>query len=143
MILLVSWIRWLDLIPWPADSFHNQYPPLYMLHEFDQVCMFSPSFFLKSIEQSELYILTCCEILVCLVSQTNPVDWLKGDCYEIYLNLLTSFILVWVLSFFILQVVDRRWNMPKLQVPEWDAKSRVVGRCVPWSLWADSKQTCN
>ena len=112
-----------------------------MLHKFDQVCMFSPSFFLKSIEHSELYILTCCEILVCLVFKTNPVDWLKGDCYEIYLNLLTSFILVWVLSFFILQVLDRRWNMPKLQVP--DLRCKVKG-C--WSVcsmmfvgrfWAD------
>ena len=88
-------------------------------YKFDEVCMCSP-FFSSKIYRKIWTVLTCCEALACLIFQTNPVDWLKGDCYEMLWNLFEfdDIILVWVLSSFVLQVLDRRWKMPKLQVPD-------------------------
>ena len=107
---------------------------IYLLYKFDRrLYMCSPVFFSKiSIAiESELSWLVS-EALVCpIFLQTNPVDWFKGDCYGIVFEFV-DVILVWVRSFCILQVLDRRWKMPKPQVP--DVRCRVKGCWCPMML---------
>ena len=112
----------------PIPAIYYIYMICCCTYKFDEVCMCSP-FFSSKIYRKIWSVLTCCEALACLIFQTNPwIGWkvIALKCYEIYLNLLTSF---WY-EFFHLSSCKSligAGKCPSCRCRMWDAKSRVVG----------------
>ena len=95
-----------------------------MLYKFDQaVCTCSPFFPRSPEKNSELSWLVMkpwCAQFFPNISGGLVERWLLWNRFEF-----VDVILVWVRSSCILQVLDRRWKMPKPQVP--DVRCKVKG----------------
>ena len=136
-----SWITFNSMTS--RYSFFNQYL-------LDVVQVWSSSLYMFTIfseisrEKSELSWLVS-EALVCPIfsKQILWIGW-KVTAMESIWICWCHFGMSSLRSSCILQVLDRRWKMRKLQVP--DVRSKVKGCwcvAVHACLWADSEQTCN
>ena len=124
MILLVSW-SWIGFNSITSRFISQPIPAaIYVVQVWSSLYVFTV--FFSKVYRKIWIILTCCEILVCLIFQTNLVDWLKGDCYGICLNLLTSFWYEFIRLSSCKSLIGAG-RCPSCRCRMWDAKSRVVG----------------